>query len=186
VINFGDIDELSAWLTAKGIDVSRWRSAGRKSVANLWDEIANGEAYIQDDPPLRVVNVTQVIVRKGNRFLREVEQEFGDGTRRSRDNPPSEKMIHDESCTEAALRCLKEELGINAHNVTFVTPECRQEQKVLGSPSYPGLLTQYTFYIVEANVEGLPDAGFWRDNAAFGQGDPIKRQRWVWRANPEC
>jgi hypothetical protein len=186
VINFGDIDELSVWLTAKGINVSRWGAGGRKSVANLWDEIVNGETYIQDDPPLRMVNVTQVIVRKGNRFLREVEQEFGDGTCRPRNNPPSEKMMHDESCTEAALRCLEEELGINKHNVTFVTAGCRQEQKVLESPSYPGLLSQYTFYIVEADVKGLPDTDFWRDNSAFGQGDPIKRQHWVWRTSPGC
>jgi hypothetical protein len=33
---------------------------------------------------------------------------------------------------------------------------------------------------VETAVSGLPEESFWRENLAFGDGDPVRRQRWEW------
>lgn len=173
--------ELRRWLADNKIDIAGWGTDGTKTVDNLWNELANGEAQLLDAPPLRVVEVVEIFIQNGNRVLKELEQEFGSGERRSRDRLPSEKMKPDERCLTAALRCLAEELDVDEHNVTFTETD-EPVKALIDSPSYPGLKTQYTFYRVVARVNGLPDTDFWRDNAAFRRGDPIKRHHWTWVA----
>jgi ADP-ribose pyrophosphatase YjhB (NUDIX family) len=178
---FHDEAELSAWLAEKGIDTSKWGIGTAKTVTDLWQELANGDVYIQDDPPLRVVQVTEVVVRKADQVLIEAEQEFGNQHRRFRNRFPSEKMRSGENVQMAALRCLQEELGVEPADVTFLDVPLKQIKQVKESPSYPGLSTQYTFYRVETAVSELPSSDFWRDNKAFGHGDPVRRHRWAWR-----
>jgi ADP-ribose pyrophosphatase YjhB (NUDIX family) len=170
------------WLEERGIDTRSWRPPGAKQVGELWREIAEGEATIQDTPPLRLVNVVQLIIRRGDFILVEAEQELGNGGKRWRNRPPSEKMKAGESVTDAALRCLREELGVDMERVTLLGDTLTQSEQVAESPSYPGLPTQYTFHSLEAEVDGLPDVDFWRVNSAFFKGgDPVRRHRWAWR-----
>ena len=175
------INELEKWLAQRGIDTSEWGTGNTKSVKNLWYEFKEGDMALRDNPLLRVVHVVQVIIRRQNKILIEAMQEFDDGSRRYRNQPPSEKMKSSESPTDAALRCLWEELGINEIDVTFDQSSYKQIQAQADSPSYPGLPTQYTFHLIEAVVAGLPGTDFWHDNETYGEGDPVKRHYWVWQ-----
>ncbi|MCB0175078.1 MAG: NUDIX domain-containing protein [Anaerolineae bacterium] len=176
--------DLEKWLVRNGIDTSQWGISGTKSVTNLWDELVNGDIQLLDDPPRRSVHVVEVKIRKGHYVLQELEQEFGNGERRVRNRLPSEKMKPSENCMIAAVRCLKEEIGVDEKDVSFIDPNCEQVRKLTNdSPSYPGLSTKYTFHTVTVEVDGLPDTetDFWRHNAAYAFGDPVKRHHWVWK-----
>lgn len=166
---------------ARHIDFSQWGTGPAKTVENLWDEIINGETYLQDNPPLRIIQVVQVFIRRGNLILIEAEQEFGHGGTRSRNLPPSEKIKPGETYLEAAIRCLQEELGAVPQDITVDPSTYRQTQTIKDSPSYPGLATEYVLHMVEARVKGLPRTDFWTTNAAYTSGDPISRQHWVWQ-----
>jgi hypothetical protein len=180
-MQLNNLRDLEEWLTLRGIDISSWGRGGAKTVIDLWYEVVSEEVELQDSPPMRIIQVAQAAIRKGDAVLVEAEQVLDDGQRRSRNLLPSEKMKPGESYTDAVLRCLKEELDIDREYVTIIADSYRQEQKKLLSPSYPGLLTQYTFHRVDVVAEGLPDGSFWRDNVAYGEGDPVKQHYWVWR-----
>lgn len=178
---FQDIDAFRAWLSLNDIDSSSWGTGNTKSLINLWHELNEGEIILFEHPPLRVVNVVQVIIRQGDYVLLEAEQVFGDGQRRYRDQPPAEKMKPGETYIEAAMRCLVEELGVEVNQVQLFPGTHRQVKTYAQSSSYPGLPALYNLHIVEAAVSGLPETEFWRDNRSFTAGDPIKRHKWVWR-----
>ncbi len=179
--NFENVADMQNWLNANGIDTSLWGEGNAKSIDHLWDEWVSGEIVFQERPLLRQVNVVQVLIRRGKQLLLEAEQELGDGQRRFRNQPPSEKMKPGESYTDAAKRCLQEEIGIRTENIIFLTETYEQIQRESDSLSYPGLRTRYTFHIIEMQVNGLPEEEFWRDNQAFGSGDPIRRHLWIWQ-----
>jgi ADP-ribose pyrophosphatase YjhB (NUDIX family) len=181
VKSLDSINELRSWLTEKGIDTNAWGVDQAKRIVDLWQEVASGEAGIQDNPPLRILEVVRVIIRREKSVLVEAEQELGGGRQRWRNQFPAEKMKQGESYTDAALRCLKEELGVDEAQVTLLPSTYQKVEETAESVSYPGLTTHYTFHIVEARVDGLPQTDFWRDNVAFNHGDPVKRHRWVWR-----
>jgi hypothetical protein len=115
-VKIRNLDQLKAWLAARDIDASHWGRGAAKTIEDLWQEILNGETLLQDVPPLRIIPVARIIIRKGNKILIEVEQEFEDNRVRSRNFPPSEKLKRDETYIDAAKRCLKEELGIDSKN----------------------------------------------------------------------
>ena len=180
---FEDPTALATWLTAGGGALAAWGVGGAKTVADLWAEIACGETTLRDDPPRRAVAVVQVFIRRGEQTLTEVEQELNDGRRRARGWPPSEKLKGGEDVLGAARRCLAEELG-------FVVPieklceDAPPIEHTSDSPSYPGLPTTYRVHTVALAADDLPgpplpDADFWRDNAA--PADPIRRHLWGWR-----
>lgn len=179
--DFATAHALQEWLHAQGIDVSRWGRGEAKAVAHLWHELRHGDTRIQAAPPLRLVDVAQVLIRRGERVLVESIQEFGDGQRRFRSQPPAEKMRSAESYLDAARRCLQEELGITPQQATFDAATYRQIEVVGDSPSYPGLPTRYTFHRMEAAVSGLPESDFWRENVSEHDGDPVARHFWAWR-----
>jgi hypothetical protein len=181
VKQFQSSKELAHWLTARGIDLTQWGRDGAKTLENLWDEYASGEVAFHDDPPLRIVEVVQVLIRRGKHVLLEKEQEFGNAQRRSRNLPPSEKLKRGEHYIEAAVRCLNEELGLARDEIAFIGSAYEKVTHVRESPSYPGLRTQYTFHSIEAVAKGLPNRDFWRENAPFSGGDPVKRHLWAWQ-----
>ena len=146
--SFDSIEVLEQWLTENGIDSTQWGGGGTKTVANLWYELANEEMQLLESPPLRVVHVVEVSIRRGDFTLKELEQEFGTGQRRTRNRLPSEKIKPNESWATAALRCLKEELGVDEKDVILIEPTGEPVKKLVDSPSYPGLRTQYTFHPV--------------------------------------
>lgn len=178
VREFASAGDLRRWLAGQGVDLAIWGQGDHKSVDHLWEEITQGETQIQENPPLRLVDVVQVVVRRGGRALVEREQELASGRRRERNRPPSEKMQPGESYLEAALRCLREELGVRRVDVDLLHDTYRREQTEGPSPSYPGLRTRYTFHVVEARVDGLPDGDF---STPESTGDPVETHHWTWK-----
>jgi hypothetical protein len=180
-IEFKYINELLDWLNHHEIDISFWGEGNAKSVIHLWQEYASGEIVLLENPPRRIVDVVQVIIRRGRQVLLEAEQVMENGSHRFRNQPPSEKIKPGETYLDASWRCLQEELGLSP-DTAEVFPETHSSRtELLDSFSYPGLLTEYTFHMVEAKVEGLQDASFWRGNTAVSQGDPVMRHLWEWR-----
>lgn len=174
---FENIAELEAWLEDSGIDLAVWGQGEAKQTADLWSEYASGESWFQDNPLLRVVGVVQIIIRRGDTILIEVAQELNDGRRRFRLQPPAEKLKQSEDPRAAAVRCLREELGLTGSEVYLEGGGTTAEETVI-STSYPGLPTHYTFYTFKAVVSALPDEDFYRENVP---GDPIRRHLWGWR-----
>jgi len=169
-MKFESEDDLRAWLHGHGIDTSTWT----KSVGDLWREYANGETTFADGS--RVVSVVRVVIRRGDHVLFEVGQVLDGGERRTRNALPSEKMKPGESVREAALRCVREELGVTVGD-TAARPDETPKVKVESSPSYAGLPTRYTFYDCEVDVPGLPDGPFPTDE----EGDAVRVHHWEWR-----
>ncbi|MFN8456945.1 MAG: NUDIX domain-containing protein, partial [Anaerolineae bacterium] len=170
-----------SWLTSKSIDTTEWGCGVTKSVENLWSEIIAGETELQDEPPLRLVRIVQVLVYQRDKTLVEVGQEFGEGQQRYRGFPPSEKVKPQESPQEAALRCLQEELQVEPNQAELVSV-LEPEQIYQESPSYPGLATCYLTYGVEVKVMGLPEGEFWTNESPHADGDPVTNHHWGWVA----
>jgi len=181
VNQFINIDALKAWLSKHGIRYDGWGQDSSKSLDNLWQELEAGEVRLEDTPPLRVVDVVQIVIRQGEQILVEAEQEFFNGQRRFRDQPPSEKIKPRETVFEAARRCLQEELGVPPEDIVLNLDSHKEYQTNTNSISYPGLPSQYNFHLLEAAVSGLPNDDFWHENSAGGKIDPVKRHRWGWR-----
>jgi ADP-ribose pyrophosphatase YjhB (NUDIX family) len=181
VNKFPSIHALEAWLKKHGINCESWGKNSSKSLQNLWQELEAGEVQLREPPPLRVVEVVQIIIQRNNNILVEAEQEFLNGQRRFRNQPPSEKVKPGETIYEAACRCLKEELGVEEEAIKLDMKSHRQHQTNTNSISYPGLPSQYNFHLLEAAVSGLPEEDFWRENQTEGTVDPVKRHRWVWQ-----
>jgi hypothetical protein len=181
MFKFKYINEFVSWLDQHDIDTSMWGEGNAKSVIHLWDEVSSGEVTLLDDPPRRIVHVVQVVIRRGRQVLLEAEQIMENGSRRFRNQPPSEKIKSGETYVEAAYRCLQEELGVSLESIQLLPENYTSRTELLDSFSYPGLLTEYTFHMVEAIVPDLPDEPFWRGNEAVLAGDPVKRHRWEWR-----
>lgn len=180
------VEDLEFWLNQQGIDTASWGCGSTKSVADLWTELKNGEITLQCDPPLREVGVVQIIIRRDDLVLLEVEQEFETGKRRSRNIFPSEKLRNQEDYLSAAKRGLKEEIDLDPQQVDFVEPSYKIRHQVSNSPSYPNLATRYTIHSIEAAVTELPLADFWRKNHAHAEGDPVKKHLWGWRLEQEA
>lgn len=175
---FNDIHELSALMRLNEIDLSLWGHGTAKSLDDLWREISSGEIDMQPNPFRRVLKgVVSVIIRNGDKVLVEHEQILADGRRRSRDILPSEKMKMGESYSDAAIRCLAEELHIARENVAILKSTYQQKHEFRQSGSYPGLLSEYIIHTVEAQVIGLPNTDFWtaEHNQMEGQ------HHWVWK-----
>ena len=181
VREFASAGDLHQWLVELGVDLTAWGQGEHKGVEHLWEEIAQGETQIQEKPPLRLVDVVQVVVRQGGRMLLEEGQDLADGRWRERNRPPSEKMRPGESYLEAALRCLREELGVKRADVNLLHDTYRREETEGPSPSYPGLRTHYTFHLVEARVEGLPEGDFETKEQAGGRREPVETHHWTWK-----
>jgi hypothetical protein len=181
VKKFAGPAEMVEWLEEMGIDLHAWGTGSYKSIINLWEEYKAGDISFADDPPMRVVEVVQIHVQQGDLILFELEQQFNNGKRRFRNQPPAEKIKPGETSVDAAYRCLREELGLERGQVEEINSVDEQDEIVTGSPSYPGLLTKYRIYEVRAQVSGLPGEDFWRENTAVTEGDPVSRHLWSWR-----
>lgn len=175
---FENQQALLEWLSTSAIDVFAWGVGGAKTLDALWMEYVTGETRFTDDPPARVVEVAQVIIRRGEAMLVELSQEFGDGRRRVRLRPPSEKLKTGEDPRSAALRCMREELGLAPLDIAIENERVPIED-VADSPSYPGLPTRYRFHTFEVTAGNLPDEDFALENDA--PDDPVRRHLWGWR-----
>lgn len=175
------VEQLQTWLNEHEIDSSTWGIGVAKSVEDLWTEIVNGESLIESTPPLRVVQVVNVIIRNGDKVLIEAEQQFDGNRVRHRGIPLSEKLKPGEEPLNSALRGIAEELQVGSERVMIIN--CSEQPKVelKESPSFPGLRTKYLLHTVEVRIEGLPDETFWTDEAPENDSDPVTRHQWQWK-----
>lgn len=174
------LDDLVVWLETQAVDTTGWGHDNTKSVLDLWAEYQAGDTTFEGDPPRRTVRVVQLLVQREGRTLLELAQILRDGQRRWRHQLPSEKLKRGETHKQGALRCAVEELAVLPDQVTL-GDVVETEERTIPSPSYPGLPTHYTFYRVQATIDGLPDEDFWRDNKAAAGTDPVSRHKWGWR-----
>jgi hypothetical protein len=172
--------ELRELLVANGMDLSRWGVGGAKSVANLWDEIVGGDTMLQKNPLLRIVFVTVIVIRRGDKVLIETKQKLRDGRMRSRYRLPSEKMKPHEPYAEAALRCLAEELAVSSSEVEVIEASHEERWSIKESPSYPGLRTKYLFHTVDVVVPKLPSEDFYTSEVSHNRTDPVVGHYWSW------
>lgn len=177
--NFGSPAELEQWLRQQGIDPGRWR----KSVAHLWTELTAGESQLQANPPLRFVQVVQIIIRRGQKQLIEVQQQFDDETTRQRVTPPAEKIKGGEDYLTAAGRGLAEELGLTPDQYQLLPHTYQQKIIQSDSPSFAGLATCYTIHLVEVNAPTLPITDFYTIEGATD--DPVSKHFWGWKAQDD-
>jgi len=173
--------ELTAWLEQVGIDLTLWGKDGAKTAVHLHRELEEGDCLLLDNPPRRVVRVVELIITREGLQLMEVAQEMADGRLRHRSLPPAEKMKTGETVEAGAIRGAEEELGVLKTAVSIIGDDHRQKETMRLSPSYPGLLSQYTVHSVKTAVSNLPDDDFWIDNGSFTDGDPVRRHQWGWR-----
>lgn len=179
------VEDLAVWLAIHGMDVTTFGEGVAKSVAELLDEIQNGESTLQvvDGRPLRIVRVLNLLVcnSKGE-VLVEEKQVRPDGTVRQRGLPLSEKLMAEESWRRAVDRAVAEELGSmlpNKPKVTIREDTYQEVVEVSESVSYPGLLTQYQCHQVEVVVEGLPETCSFMTREAKPSG--FLELYWSWR-----
>jgi len=178
---FPSVESLYQWLLTLSLDLDSWDCGQAKSVNHLYNEIKNGESTIQLRPPLRVVNVVQVLVTLNGKFLLELEQELDDKRKRKRNIPPSEKMKPGENCLDAARRCLLEELQILEQEIEILSDQCIPSYRYRKSRSYPGLSTKYCIYRVKVFVKNLSAEGFWTEEKTnYGEKEIIRRFYWGW------
>jgi hypothetical protein len=172
--------DLEKLLTANGLNISQWGLHSTKTVAELWQEMTEGETRLQAHPLQRIVEGVVIVVRHGDKVLIEQRQEFSNGHTRTRGLAPSEKMKSGESAIDAARRGLTEELGglCGQIEIVKVWPEVRQV--VRHSPSYPGLASCYLLHVVEARVQGLPAENFSTTERHQERGTTLMRHEWSW------
>ncbi|MBN1967521.1 MAG: hypothetical protein JW910_22895, partial [Anaerolineae bacterium] len=91
-----------------------------------------------------------------------------------------EKMLPGEHYTDAALRCLAEEMSIGHVRVTLLPDTHRIFKEIRVSQSYPGLLSQYTIHRIEAQVAGLPGEDFYTLEDGNGHESVVREHLWRW------
>ena len=159
MINSGQPNDLLHQLINSGINVSLWGIGKSKSVENLQKELDSGETVLSLDKNgglLREVTGIGVDVFFSSKnsqklILKEDRQIFPDGSIRYRhmNTSISEKMKINENPHTAALRGLKEELGIDS-SVELLPNGIYKEEHT--SSTYPGLNSHYTKYKFIANI----------------------------------
>lgn len=140
-------------LKSHGIPVDEWGKGKAKTVDHLAKEIVEGEAILntsKDGELVREVNVIGMdVFHKGEdgTIYRLVEdrQVFKDGREKRRELPVSmgEKIKPGEDLDIAAVRAVREELGVEGEIPVEHTKTVSSERV---SNSYPGLKGQYNEY----------------------------------------
>ncbi|MEZ4656072.1 MAG: hypothetical protein R2911_00700 [Caldilineaceae bacterium] len=74
--DFKDIDSLENWLRAHHINTTNWGRASAKTVADLWQELVLGESRLQIDPVMRLVDVTNLLLRQNGWTLRKPDRKW--------------------------------------------------------------------------------------------------------------
>ena len=167
-------------MTDRCVDVDEWRTNSSKSLEDLWNEIVEQDCTIVDLQITRFVEVVRILILDGSRILIEDSQQFSDGRIRRRGTCPSEKLLAEESYLEAAIRCVREEIGVPSDRVSLLESSHRESIELKPSLSYPGVLTLYRLHTVQAHVTGLPGNDFSCENTSTA--DPIVRHHWIWKS----
>ncbi len=141
---------LKRLLEAYCIPLEEWGVGSAKTLEHLEREIEEEETSLVPvgGELVRKVRGVSIAVRYGPYDLVEDRQEFPDGRVRHRHAlGVSEKLKGEEDSLLAALRALREELGIevSADSLTFLG----QQTTTKASSSYPGLMSQYEMWDYE-------------------------------------
>lgn len=171
-------DRLRDDLARHGLDLSTWGVGEAKTVEHLFAELRDQECslVVRGGRLVREVDVAHVLVLHGGRVLTEAFQEFRDGRRRRRDIGVAEKRRASESAEAAAVRGLREELGIEVSAADLVL--LRRERAEIGSPSYPGLHSEVrtTHFCVRLSAAAFRES--------YTEEQPDKRTVWHWQEPP--
>lgn len=137
------------FLDEHGIDYASWGEGPTKTVERLFYEYLSGETtfLIKKKRLIRIVKRVQIVVyyrsSKGTLYrLIEERQVFKNGAvrKRSRSRSLSEKMIPGERAKDAAMRAMKEEIGVaGLEPALFQKLPSIKRGKAVSSHSYPGL-----------------------------------------------
>lgn len=145
-----DIVDLINLLKRYNIPIDLWGTGKSKTINHLFKELQNNECSLKNENEsitryIEFVGIKIYYTDKDDQrwVLKEERQEFNDGRIRRRNipNSVSEKMKFGEDPTVAAIRGIREELGVNI--------KASQLSKYSdlhydgGSVSYPGLDTKY-------------------------------------------
>lgn len=144
-IKIDSLNQLEKLLNDNGIETAKWGLGKSKSIFALYREILEGETKLSfiDGVLTRELHVVGIVVTCGDYLLKEEKQVFTDGRARYRELTSSctEKMIEGETPKEAAVRCLKEEIGIDVHETELTAKVSHTTEDI--SSSYPGLKSIY-------------------------------------------
>jgi len=140
-----DLEHLKQVLNDFDINYSKWGYGESRTLDELYKEIEDGETELSelDGELIRTVTVVGIVVTCNDFKLKEDRQEFIDGRKRHRELNVScaEKLIKGETPKEAAVRCIKEELGIEIHASELIPRISHSDINI--SSSYPGLKCVY-------------------------------------------
>lgn len=139
-------------LTSYGIDPARFGTGVAKPLNNLVNEVVKGEAELIDRNGQLVRRVSPLAldifadVDGKSMWLTEDRQVFSDGRERRRGLAQSigEKLEPGEDPQDSVARALEEELGITKFRQLSEIEQITQP--AMESPSYPGLMSEYTTY----------------------------------------
>jgi hypothetical protein len=144
-IEIKNLEHLNQTLNDYDINPNDWGNGETRTLKELYKEIVDGETELSDNfgELIRTVTVVGIVVTCNDFKLKEDRQEFTDGRIRHRDLTVScaEKLIKGETPKQAAVRCIKEELGIEIHESELV-PHVNHSTADMSS-SYPGLKCVY-------------------------------------------
>lgn len=175
-------DLITSLLTLAKIDYSNWGTlAGSKPLTNLVKEVENKETKLSlvSNTLLRLCRISYVIVRYKNLTLVEEKTVWKDGRPpRVRLLPGSiaEKALSNESEEEAAVRGLKEELGLSTKLSLLCVRGYKQD-----SPAYPGLPSFFADTIFEVE---LSDEQY--VSSDYVENDNEKKTFFVWKPSDTC
>jgi NUDIX domain len=180
LVSFAGVHELRDWLVSKDVPVHLWGIGQAKRVEDLWSELCAGESVLTDRPLRRQVAVVSVVVRRGDKRLTEVRQLLASGETRTRQSPPSEKMLPGEDVETAAYRCVREELQVPRKSCRIIPGTHTEGSRTRESPSYPGLVTRYRTNEVEMAIPKLRDVAFSTPESAGSEDATVKIHYWDW------
>lgn len=156
-INGTTLKTLKRQLESAGVDMATWGIGQAKTLAHLRKEIESGETILVANEAgglLRkvVVGGADIFYKspEGKRYrLKEDRQIFKDGRERRRNlgQAVSEKIKPGEDPEVAMIRGIQEELGIGSE-ITII--KIGAEERIIDSPSYPGLQSQYILHKFQA------------------------------------
>ena len=144
-----DLEKLKGQLSKFSIPFESWGTGKSKTLNHLLDELENDECGLTETDgsltrSIEFVGIKIFYNSKDERWvLKEDRQEFKDGRIRRRNMPSSvsEKMKFGEDPLNAAIRGIKDELGIDIKSTQL--SKRRDLFYNGGSLSYPGLQTKY-------------------------------------------
>lgn len=158
--------ELEEFLRANGVDFSTWGlTSTSRFIENLLEEIAEQESVLEatSEGIIRYCSIVYIHITHLGKYLKEDRTEWKDGRLprfRNLAGSMSEKMKAGETELEAAVRGVKEELGLRIESERFTF--LQQSISCKPSVAYPGLITKANRngFALELNAREYASGGY--------------------------